>query len=139
MFTTFFYNYGGFIELNEYGGYVNITNVTVSDLNGCGSFIRNKRGIFRRYITVNSYPTSYTERNNNLQNELYNYLKNKASGITPYSGCVPNTETVPGLPLCFSLNIVNSSFTRVGYALVPNSHHSQVDPSLNMRYVGTVI
>ena len=41
-FKNFIYEFSSFIELNEFGGHVSITNTKFSNFNNCGSVLRYK-------------------------------------------------------------------------------------------------
>ena len=49
-FLNFLYEFNSFIEFGEFGGYVQIKDSTFTNMNTCGSILRNKRTyIYRKY------------------------------------------------------------------------------------------
>jgi hypothetical protein len=88
---NFLYEYNSFIEMNDFGAIISITGSTFSNMNSCGSLIRNKRLLWQdTTLTQVDYVTYYKSRSNNYQYAL-NSLK-YASGVgipasTPYATC----------------------------------------------------
>ena len=64
---NFIYEFSSFIELNDFGGYVSITDSTFSNFNTCGSLIRKKDRIIysNPSLAQTSYSLQYHYRANN--------------------------------------------------------------------------
>ena len=79
-FKNFLFDFNSLIELNDYGGFINIESSTFTNINSCGAIIRNKRVLLQRTdISMTTYSTNYMNRLNNYQYEL---LSQKYSPIT---------------------------------------------------------
>lgn len=58
QFRDFVYEFNSFIELNDYGGHITMTNTKFENFNNCGAVLRNKRYI--QDVTATT-PTSFEE------------------------------------------------------------------------------
>ena len=70
QFKNFFYEFNSFIELNEFGGYINMDQVTFEKFETCGSIVRNKK--VRWYYDGKSASSAWSTNN------TYSFVNNKA-------------------------------------------------------------
>eukprot|EP00347_Sterkiella_histriomuscorum_P016469 403353061 len=136
-FSNFIYELNSFIEFNDYGGNVQITNTVFDNINTCGSLIRNKRLLYFRTMSNTTAPLNYQERANNYQYELYNKIYSFPLGFDPFSTACTNIagSTTP----CYSLNIDISTFQNFGFLKQSQQYATWVDPSYKLQYYGSII
>eukprot|EP00347_Sterkiella_histriomuscorum_P002765 403366887 len=114
-FRNFYYDFNSLIELNSYGGNVEITNSVFQSFSQCGSIIRN----YKKILSYDSYSTSsanevqsYQYRNNLLQNQIYNFIDSEETlTFNPFnqSCSLINSDKNP----CFSISIKNTIFKQM--------------------------
>ena len=116
--------------MNDYGGYVSITSSTFENFNTCGSIIRNKALYYSVSTTPTTYPTYFSVRANNLQNDVYSILYE--SFTTPYS-CSGDD--------CYSITLSSSTFQYFGQmkANFTTTTPIKVDASYKMQYTGMIL
>eukprot|EP00347_Sterkiella_histriomuscorum_P007759 403347666 len=127
-----------FIELNDFGGYVEMDDVSFENLNSCGSIIRNKRlTINKTYSSNLDLEQLYVKKSNDLTSELLNRLNTFPSDFNPFQDfCSNNPQS--SLPPCFSIKVDQITVSKL------NSMKSQaqvmiaVDPDYKMQYTGSI-
>ena len=115
QFLNFLYEFNSFIELNEQGGHIVMTNVIFKNFNTCGAIIRNKRKNLKQtssgynynfptdpdpyWSPANSYADSYIDRS---RNQAYEMLEDEYSETVPTTSFL--TCQLTGVD-CFSIKI----------------------------------
>lgn len=137
------YEFNSFIELNDFGGYVSITDSSFTHMNSCGSLIRNKRFLWTdTTLPQTNFPEVYNYRATNYQ---YGLINNKYHGTgvpasTPYTcetnagGTGDNTATA-----CYSIYMAGNTFSYFGSMKTATSTPYFVDPSKGMKYYGSIL
>ena len=120
--------------MNSVGGHVEIDTCFFTNINTCGSLVRNK-DIYRYQNTGlarNSYANWYRYAGMNYQYSIY-------SQIYTYTGSFSSCSyTTSGTP-CFSLKVLSSTFTYFGQMKIQTSSAVWVDSAYKMKYYGSVI
>jgi hypothetical protein len=72
QFLNFIYEFNSFIELPDWGAEVKITGSKFTNMNTCGSILRNRHTkTLSRVITRSNHQTAYIERSTNYPKYLY--------------------------------------------------------------------
>jgi hypothetical protein len=65
------YEFSGFIEMNDYGGHVEMYDTVFKNINTCGALIRNrKKYIYNINIARTSHEVAFKERSTNYPGKL---------------------------------------------------------------------
>eukprot|EP00347_Sterkiella_histriomuscorum_P009503 403340963 len=135
IFRNFMYEFNSLIELNDLGGYVQISKTQFQNINTCGAIIRNKKVIYRRDdLTQNSFPNVYETRVNNYQSQLKQASISDLGSFNPYVTC-STSFTSP----CFQINIWFSTFENFGSQKDSRSAPVWVNPQYKMQYYGQIL
>lgn len=115
-FWNFNYDYNSWIELNPFGGYIEINTGDFDTFSSCGALIRNKRytNYTKRY-PYDNYEDVYADRANNYAGYLNSFLYGYPSGFNPFSCSYYGGSSIP----CFSITIESSNFYRFGFMRNP--------------------
>lgn len=135
------YEYNSFIELNDYGGYVVITNSKFINMNSCGSIIRNTRTYqySNAGLATSTLADFYKYRANNYYNTLNSYKYTAGYGfptVDPYPSC---SKAASASAPCWSITITGSTFQSIDSMKTPSSYARFVSSTYNLRYYGTVL
>eukprot|EP00347_Sterkiella_histriomuscorum_P009818 403339769 len=140
-FKNFIYEFNSFIELNDYGGYVNMKNVEFENINSCGSIIRNKKPLSLNKTYENAQieiVQLFQQRLNNLQYEINQKHELQLGSFNPFTGVCSDDKTL-NLPPCFQLIIDKMTVTRMESMKDPSSDVIAVDPNYGMQFTGSVL
>ena len=103
-------DFNSFVELNDYGGHISITNTLFNNINTCGSIFRNKRYLWSdTSLDKSTFAALYKYRANNYQYDLI--TKKYTSGIGTPSSVFSSCSLTNHLgTACYSLTILTSTF-----------------------------
>lgn len=140
-FKNFYYEMNSFIQLNEWGGHITITNSKFLQMSFCGSFISNREMYYyeRTDLDDNVDTELYQQNANNYQKELFaNYKYQGISTLDPFNGNC-NTGASDTTNMCFGLSITGSTFEDFGKHKDPVTGPYYVDAALGMQFYGSII
>eukprot|EP00347_Sterkiella_histriomuscorum_P003595 403363685 len=132
-FKHFFYEFNSFIDLNDYGGYVEMSSVSFQYFESCGALLRNKK--YRWSMTQSSTDYSnndtYAYVNNFMQYNLYTNFYDVVSN--PFAMSCTLTQS------CFSVKISSSTFQNFNKQKQDSTTPLLVDPLYKLKYRGLII
>ena len=132
------YEFSGFIEMNGYGGYVEMYDTVFKNINTCGSIIRNKKKyIYNINIARTGHVVAYNERATNYPGKLIQDNYDEES-VNPYATSTCDTIVGSTKP-CFSIKIQGCSFLNFGQQKTAINYPILVDLNRQMQYQGMVL
>ncbi|CDW89500.1 UNKNOWN [Stylonychia lemnae] len=124
-FENFIYDFNTIIEINDLGGHISMINTSFTNINSCGSVIRNKR-----FDQVSSYLEPVFLSRSLLNS--FEILKSKLPSTDIFQDICGKSMNIP----CFSLNISGGIVEDFGRMINFSQDPQWVNPLLKMKNLG---
>lgn len=124
VFKDYLYEMKSFIEMNPFGGHVDIVDSDFTHFSFCGSLITNDDYYVyeRTGLDKTDWVENWVDRSNNLQHDLFDEYVYAGWGGMSWGEC--STGTGDSNDLCFDLKVSGSTFSYFG------AHKSEIDGPL---------